>query len=264
MCILFSRTLSPHRSAPLFVIEDVIARRTRLAFLNKDAALRAIPRVVELMGGELRWNHERQSEEVRSCVRFLQHFGGPRPLPTSHTATDTTATSSASLASAPGAVGVGTQSPSLTRAAVEVDLDTAESARMATAEDIRQVLIELGVEASRTTGGEEEAMLDAATVELAAELLGHSLSSVELQDLMASGANYYSASSSRMADMNAGANVRANAIQAKEGSVVSRSVSTECFIEWWNSDRFNPGLVRLRERNVASAGSIKGSGTVFG
>jgi glycerol-3-phosphate dehydrogenase len=43
--------------------DDVIARRTRLAFLNKNAALRAIPRVVELMAGELGWDEDRQQEE---------------------------------------------------------------------------------------------------------------------------------------------------------------------------------------------------------
>lgn len=56
--------------------EDFLARRTRLAFLNKDAAIVAIPRVVQLMGGELRWTPERQQEEVVSCLLFMRHFGG--------------------------------------------------------------------------------------------------------------------------------------------------------------------------------------------
>lgn len=56
--------------------EDFLARRTRLAFLNKDAAIVAIPRVVQLMGEELHWTPERQQEEVFSCLQFMRHFGG--------------------------------------------------------------------------------------------------------------------------------------------------------------------------------------------
>lgn len=43
--------------------DDILARRTRLAFLNKNATLRAIPRVVELMAQELGWDEDRQHEE---------------------------------------------------------------------------------------------------------------------------------------------------------------------------------------------------------
>lgn len=61
-------------------IEDIIARRTRLAFLNREAALAAIPRVAQLMKAELGWSDARAAEEVRDCVHFLQSFGGPKPL----------------------------------------------------------------------------------------------------------------------------------------------------------------------------------------
>jgi glycerol-3-phosphate dehydrogenase len=59
--------------------EDILARRTRLAFLNKDAALLAIPRVVELMGTELGWSAERRSLERQRCVKYMRHFGGSKP-----------------------------------------------------------------------------------------------------------------------------------------------------------------------------------------
>ena len=39
---------------------DVLARRTRLAFLNVHAAQEALPRIVELMAGELDWSKQRQ------------------------------------------------------------------------------------------------------------------------------------------------------------------------------------------------------------
>ncbi|KAJ1431842.1 FAD dependent oxidoreductase-domain-containing protein [Ochromonadaceae sp. CCMP2298] len=60
--------------------EDVLARRTRLAFLNKDAAVRAIPKVVRLMAGELGWSLEQQKAEMRRCAEYLRHFGGSKPL----------------------------------------------------------------------------------------------------------------------------------------------------------------------------------------
>lgn len=39
---------------------DVLARRTRLAFLNVQAAYDAAPRIVEIMAEELNWSKERQ------------------------------------------------------------------------------------------------------------------------------------------------------------------------------------------------------------
>ena len=62
-------------------IEDIIARRTRLAFLNREAALAAIPRVAELMAKELNWSTSRRAEEIDHCIAFMQSFGGPTPLP---------------------------------------------------------------------------------------------------------------------------------------------------------------------------------------
>ncbi len=46
---------------------DVLARRTRLAFLDTLAALGALPRVAELMGQELGWNHERIAQEAEKA-----------------------------------------------------------------------------------------------------------------------------------------------------------------------------------------------------
>lgn len=38
---------------------DVLARRTRLAFLNAAAAREALPRIIEIMAKELDWSAER-------------------------------------------------------------------------------------------------------------------------------------------------------------------------------------------------------------
>jgi glycerol-3-phosphate dehydrogenase len=59
--------------------EDIISRRTRLAFINKEAALKAIPRVVELMANELGWDAYKQDEEIRRCEVYMEHFGGKVP-----------------------------------------------------------------------------------------------------------------------------------------------------------------------------------------
>ena len=56
---------------------DVIARRTRLAFLNAQAALEALPGVIDIMSTELGWNHTRQNCEWDEAVRFLRSMGLP-------------------------------------------------------------------------------------------------------------------------------------------------------------------------------------------
>ncbi|KAL7269355.1 mitochondrial glycerol-3-phosphate dehydrogenase [Rhizina undulata] len=56
---------------------DVIARRTRLAFLNVQAALEALPAVIDIMGEELKWGKERKETEWKDTVAFLQSMGLP-------------------------------------------------------------------------------------------------------------------------------------------------------------------------------------------
>lgn len=57
---------------------DVIARRTRLAFLNAQAALEALPRVIDLMGEELKWTKARKAAEWKDAVSFLASMGLPK------------------------------------------------------------------------------------------------------------------------------------------------------------------------------------------
>jgi len=54
---------------------DVLARRTRLAFLNAQAALEALPKVIDLMAEELKWNSKRKDQEWKDSVRFLASMG---------------------------------------------------------------------------------------------------------------------------------------------------------------------------------------------
>ncbi|PKS09675.1 hypothetical protein jhhlp_004295 [Lomentospora prolificans] len=74
---------------------DVLARRTRLAFLNAQAALEALPRIIDIMAQELGWDRRRQDLEWKeskftlvpyghggrlSAVRFLESMGLPQPM----------------------------------------------------------------------------------------------------------------------------------------------------------------------------------------
>lgn len=57
---------------------DVIARRMRLAFLNAQAALEALPIVIDLMAEELNWSARRKDDEWAAAVRFLGSMGLPK------------------------------------------------------------------------------------------------------------------------------------------------------------------------------------------
>ncbi|KAG8703168.1 mitochondrial glycerol-3-phosphate dehydrogenase [Ceratobasidium sp. 395] len=54
---------------------DFLARRSRLAFLNAQAALDALPRVVEIMGAELGWDAKRRKQEIERTASFLVSMG---------------------------------------------------------------------------------------------------------------------------------------------------------------------------------------------
>ncbi|KAL0076011.1 FAD dependent oxidoreductase-domain-containing protein [Phycomyces blakesleeanus] len=54
---------------------DVLARRTRLAFLNAEAAYQSLPRIIEIMAEELKWSDERKKEEYLNTIAFLATMG---------------------------------------------------------------------------------------------------------------------------------------------------------------------------------------------
>ncbi|GAB5036550.1 glycerol-3-phosphate mitochondrial [Nannochloropsis oceanica] len=51
---------------------DILARRTRLAFLDTEATATAIPRVVKLMGDLLGWSWRQRAAETAEAVAFLE------------------------------------------------------------------------------------------------------------------------------------------------------------------------------------------------
>lgn len=57
---------------------DVIARRMRLAFLNAQAALEALPTVIDLMSEELKWDSKRKEREWEDGKAYLASMGLPK------------------------------------------------------------------------------------------------------------------------------------------------------------------------------------------
>lgn len=56
-------------------VADFIGRRSRMAFLDTNATIDALPRVVEIMGDELNWSASRRNEEYQEGVRYLASMG---------------------------------------------------------------------------------------------------------------------------------------------------------------------------------------------
>lgn len=60
---------------------DVLARRTRLAFLNAQAALVALPKVIDIMAEELKWDKRRQEVEwTQSKSPLVRGLIAPPPV----------------------------------------------------------------------------------------------------------------------------------------------------------------------------------------
>jgi len=51
---------------------DVIARRLRLAFLNNQAAQECLPRIIEIMGEELKWSNAEKTRQMDMALNFLK------------------------------------------------------------------------------------------------------------------------------------------------------------------------------------------------
>lgn len=63
------------RSEAACTAADVIARRTRLSFLDASKALQVLPRVIEIMAEELQWSAARKEQELADSIRFLDSMG---------------------------------------------------------------------------------------------------------------------------------------------------------------------------------------------
>ncbi|KAL7423798.1 mitochondrial glycerol-3-phosphate dehydrogenase [Cryptotrichosporon argae] len=56
---------------------DVVARRTRLSFLNVQATIEALPTIIDIMGEELGWDLKRKEAEFDDAFVFLKSMGLP-------------------------------------------------------------------------------------------------------------------------------------------------------------------------------------------
>ena len=56
-------------------VSDFIARRSRMSFLNTEATIEALPRVIDIMGEELNWNESRRQSEFEEGIEFLASMG---------------------------------------------------------------------------------------------------------------------------------------------------------------------------------------------
>lgn len=57
---------------------DVLARRTRLAFLNAESARESIPTVVDLMGSFYGWGSARKRSEAEAALSYLKGMEAPQ------------------------------------------------------------------------------------------------------------------------------------------------------------------------------------------
>ncbi|NWR42344.1 GPDM protein, partial [Regulus satrapa] len=55
---------------------DIVSRRTRLAFLNVQAAEEALPRIVDIMAKELNWCEQKKKEQLETAKTFLYYEMG--------------------------------------------------------------------------------------------------------------------------------------------------------------------------------------------
>lgn len=65
------------RSEYAATVQDFIARRSRLAFLNTEATVQTLPRIIEVMAEEIGWDAQRQEQELKDSVQFLASMGLP-------------------------------------------------------------------------------------------------------------------------------------------------------------------------------------------
>lgn len=61
-------------------IEDIVARRTRLAFVNKEKTIQSIPFIAQILANELKWSEDILEKEIKRTLMFLESFGGSIPL----------------------------------------------------------------------------------------------------------------------------------------------------------------------------------------
>jgi glycerol-3-phosphate dehydrogenase len=60
-------------------IEDVLSRRTRLAYLNRDAAVAAIEPVADILARELGWTAKAKEQQIQAARNYVESYSGRKP-----------------------------------------------------------------------------------------------------------------------------------------------------------------------------------------
>lgn len=60
-------------------LTDMLTLRMRVAYLNKDAAIAAAPKIADLMAKELGWSRREKKRQLDETLEVLATFGGPIP-----------------------------------------------------------------------------------------------------------------------------------------------------------------------------------------
>uniref|UniRef100_A0A7S1FPT7 glycerol-3-phosphate dehydrogenase n=1 Tax=Corethron hystrix TaxID=216773 RepID=A0A7S1FPT7_9STRA len=63
----------------VITVKDMLTLRTRLAFINSEAAKSVAPRVAEIMGNTLGWSKQEKKSQLAEAQQYLSEFGGPVP-----------------------------------------------------------------------------------------------------------------------------------------------------------------------------------------
>jgi len=61
----------------VMTVKDMLTVRTRLAFLNSEAAKSVAPRVAQIMGKTLKWSKKEEKKQLEDAMEYLSQFGGP-------------------------------------------------------------------------------------------------------------------------------------------------------------------------------------------
>ncbi|KAJ1675883.1 mitochondrial glycerol-3-phosphate dehydrogenase [Spiromyces aspiralis] len=61
-------------------VVDVIGRRIRLSFLDAHSAFEVVPRVIELMASQLKWDKKRMQKEYDDALHYLTTMGLPKSI----------------------------------------------------------------------------------------------------------------------------------------------------------------------------------------
>ncbi|KAI7987274.1 hypothetical protein LOK49_LG13G00075 [Camellia lanceoleosa] len=63
-----------HLSHAYGTLAEQVAAIAQLAFLDTDAAGRALPRIIQILVAEHNWDKSRQKQEVQKATEFLKTF----------------------------------------------------------------------------------------------------------------------------------------------------------------------------------------------